>query len=137
MHIAGKNCRIVFCTGCGMKLPSGDSQPFSLINMVQEVAHTIVIFRASQLVCAACTYKVFVNGQDLGLVGVGKSVSMQVFSDTVTVDICCTTVMMSGHQLHATLKLLQNPRVNFKLEYGGAINATVDGAEILSYRSGK
>lgn len=133
---------VLFCTSCGMKLPSASSQTSSPINMVQRgnisvAAHTIVVSRAVQFICAGCTYKVFVNGQNLGHVGVGKSVSMQFFSDAVDVDICCTTVWMSGCQLHLTLKPLQNPRVDFKLEYGGSIHATVGGAEILAQRSGK
>lgn len=62
----------------------------------------------------------------------GNSVAAYVTTDTVRVEIRCTTVLMKGIKLVLELRLGESPVVTFKLLYGGAIQATVTGAEVLS-----
>lgn len=119
---------MLFCNQCGARLSAG-------INPAPEkpkVGRTLTIRRDRQYMCCATGYKVVVSGNDLGNVGVGNSVAAYVTIDTVRVEIRCTTVLMKGIKLVLELRLGENPVVTFKLLYGGAIQATVTGAEVLS-----
>lgn len=140
-----------FCNRCGEKLSSPSVRNVEpLIQVLRKrienagpapasggycAPKTLTVFRESQFVCAACTYNVMVNGNALGRVSGGNSITATVTSDTATVEIFCTTVMMTNHKLRLVLRLGQNPRITFKLQYGGAINATVHDADILQQRT--
>lgn len=91
----------------------------------------MVITRDSQLVCMAVQYKVVVNGIDYGKINVGQSKTVPSETPVATVEILCTTVMMANNRIRMKLKLGNNPRINFKVQYGGRIMPVVQGAEIL------
>lgn len=115
----------LFCTNCGTSCRQSErKQP-------EKTARTLTVARKAQLICAGVSYKVSVDGVDFGKIGVGKSFTTTVFSDTVRVEIRCTTVLMTGIRLSMLLKISENARVDFELEYGGPISATVSGAQIL------
>lgn len=116
----------VFCNKCGTRLVSpvvnyrgGDSR-----------TRTLIISRDSQFQCAGNTYKVVVNGNSLGNVSVGGALRTIVSSDTATVEIICTTIMNKARR-RLVLRLGENPRISFKVEWPGAIQETVHDATIL------
>lgn len=115
----------LFCSSCGTAVCQGGhpTQPVT--------ARTLTVSRKTQFVCCAVGYKVCVDGVELGNIGVGKSVSTNISSDTVRVEIKCTTVLMTGIRLWMMLKVTQNAVIEFELQYGGAISARITGAEIL------
>lgn len=119
----------IFCSNCGTACGHGGGQ------QTNSIARTLIISRKAQFVCSLTSYKVFVDGIDLGNIGVGKSLFANISADTVRVEIKCTTVLMTGIRLFMLLKVTQNPKVEFELQYGGAISATVSGAEILQQES--
>ncbi len=125
-----------FCGNCGAPVAQQPAAPAPQFDgyqpqPAQVIAKTLTVARKSQFICAATGYKVLVDGVDLGNVGVGKSISTRVFSDTVRVEIQCTTILMKGIRLWMLLRITGIPRVDFELQYGGAISATVSGADIL------
>lgn len=125
-----------FCGNCGAPAaqapapPAPPPQPGGYQAPVV-TAKTLTIARKSQFICAGTGYKVLVDGVDLGNIGVGKSINTRVFTETVRVEIQCTTILMKGIRLWMLLRVTGIPRVDFELQYGGAISATVSGAEIL------
>lgn len=119
----------LFCSTCGerfvplaMEGPDGNTQ-----------ARILTVYRESQFQCVANTYKVIVNGAALGNVGAGGTIRANVTSDRATVDIICTTIMISA-QRRLVLKLGANPRISFKVQWPGAIVETVTDAEVLEKR---
>lgn len=125
----------VFCGFCGKKIPArsefcgycGKGRK----NAEPAKGTTLTITRETQFICAACPYKVIVDGVDYGAVGVGQSKVVSSSSEIVTVEILCTMLMMSQHKVKMKLKLGSNPKIVFKLLYGGSIVPSVHGAEIL------
>ena len=100
-----------FCGNCGAPAaqapapPAPPPQPGGYQAPVV-TAKTLTIARKSQFICAGTGYK-------------------------VRVEIQCTTILMKGIRLWMLLRVTGIPRVDFELQYGGAISATVSGAEIL------
>jgi hypothetical protein len=80
-------------------------------------------------------YKLIVNGIDYGNIGAGQTKVVSSSSQIATVDIVCTTILMTNIKTRMRLKLGSNPKITFKLQYGGAIIPTVIGAEILEKSS--
>lgn len=122
-----------FCGSCGAPVAQTSVPPPPAAPAM--IAKTLTIARKSQFICAGAGYKVLVDGVDLGNIGVGKSISTRVFSETVRVEIQCTTILMKGIRLRMVLRVTGTPRVDFELQYGGAISATVSGADILEQAS--
>lgn len=128
-----------FCNQCGTELPEGSKFCGVCGASVQSggesadtgVVHTLVISRASQFVCALTSYEAYIDGSVLGNIPVGQSIAARVFSDVVKVEIKCTTIMMKRFKVGFLLRLHQNPRVDFKLNYPGTIIYNVSGADIL------
>lgn len=119
-----------FCGSCGAPVERGMPEP-DRYQKPQFAAKTLTVARKSQFICCGTGYAVSVDGVDLGNVGVGKSITTRVFSETVRVEIRCTTVLMKKIKLWMLLRVTGTPRVDFELQYGGAISATVTGAEIV------
>lgn len=92
----------------------------------------LIISRDSQFQCTGNTYKVVVNGNFLGNVPVGGALRtiVLVSSDMATVGIICTAVMKKTRRRHV-LRLGENPRISFKVEWPGAIQEMVHDATVL------
>ena len=117
----------LFCGKCGTRVESvRPSAPTGNPSAIR----TLTISREQQFQCMANTYKVIVNGNNLGNIGMGRSLNISLATDTATVDIISTTVMID-QKLHLVLKLGENPRVNLKIEWPGSIHPTVQNATIL------
>lgn len=132
----------IFCSQCGKKIPvsaefcgycGATVKKLSGIvkNSGAAAKSMIIIARDSQFVCMAVQYKVFINGIDYGNIGVGKSKVVTLYEQIATVEIICTTVMMTNNKLKMRLKLRKSSRIDFKVENGGQIIPRVQGAEIL------
>ncbi len=131
----------IFCGHCGKKIPGdsvfcgfcGNSPTRAKVVMQPETPKQtqIVITRDTQFVCAGVLYKVVVNGVDYGNIMIGQSKVVPVTTPVATVEILVNMIMMMQHKVRLKLKLGENPRVNFKLQYGGAIEPVVQDAEIL------
>jgi DNA-directed RNA polymerase subunit RPC12/RpoP len=128
-HCGKKITKIsIFCGHCGAAVKdSGGSGGIT----VPAAPSKIVIKRESQFVCMAVSYKVLVNGRDYGNIGQGESIIASLTTDTALVEIHCTTVLMTNNKLTMKLRLENNPRINFKVQYGGQIIPTVLGARVL------
>ncbi len=138
---------LMFCSNCGLRLHKVTSKIEPNIEAKIEskkepktepklesknsIDTTISITRAMQFVCCTNSYKVIVNGHDLGKVGVGKTLFARVTKEEVTVDIICTTILIK-HKIRIVLKIEQNPRIDFEVEWPGAIKALVYNADIVS-----
>lgn len=121
-----------FCGRCGGAVKnsagSGDT------TLPHDALFKIVIKRESQFVCMAVSYKVYVNGVDHGNIAVGETIVASSILPVVTVDIHCTTIMMTNHRIKMKLRLEKDPRITFKVQYGGQILPTVTGAKILEQK---
>ncbi len=117
----------VFCGKCGTKT---DSTPVVNPIPIRSQIHTLNITRESQFQCMGNTYKVIVNGNDLGNISVGKTISTTLNSETATLEIVSTTIMVN-QKLRMVLQLGENTRVHFKIQWPGSIQATVQDAKIL------
>lgn len=138
-----------FCGQCGSKVEDGAlfcGQCGTRIEHTEIVHHSsaaesglsfpmnFTVSRESQFICSATAYKVTINGQELGKIGVGNTLSTTIHSENVSVEIRCATVLMTG--IHASFQLKvtsSNPGITFKLRYGGPIDATVHGAQIINF----
>lgn len=128
----------IFCSNCGSKITNiekahNDRSTKSTLSFPM----TFTVSRESQFTCSGTGYKVIINGQDLGKIGVGKTLATTINSEDVSIEIRCTAMLMTG--IHATFQLKvtsSNPSVTFKLRYGGPIDATVHGAQILNFNGG-
>lgn len=131
-----------FCIHCGKKIPLSAEFCGYCGGTVKKAGGTekdsgdaaqslIIIARDSQFICMAVTYKVIVNGIDYGNIAVGQSKVIKAFDKIATVEIVCTTIMMTSKKLKMKLKLGNSPRIDFKVEYGGGIVPRVQGAEVL------
>lgn len=117
----------VFCGKCGTKV---DSAPVRSPNPASSHTHTLSITRESQFQCMGNTYKVIVNGNDLGNISVGKTISTSLNAETATVEIISTTIMVN-QKLRMVLQLGGNTRIHFKIQWPGSIQATVQDAKIV------
>jgi|GEM_PF-2926658 hypothetical protein len=135
-----------FCDNCGAKVTAtvvqnpSTPQPPPPINITNVPSpyppypvaanRVLRITRESQFQCMANTYQVIVNGNYLGNIGVGKTISLNVNVDTAVVDIICTTIMINA-RMRLVLKLGPVTSVNFKVEWPGDIYPTVYGAQVI------
>ncbi|MCX7773797.1 MAG: hypothetical protein N2376_11870, partial [Clostridia bacterium] len=112
-----------FCGFCGKKIAANAEFCGFCGKDLRKAAplkgYSLTIARETQFVCAACPYKVVVEGVDYGTLNVGQSRVVSSSSQVVTVDIVCTMIMMTQHRVRLKLKLGNSPRVDFKLLYGG------------------
>ena len=125
----------IFCSNCGTKLAPIE-KPQQIVSDHAELSFPMdfTVSREKQFVCAGTSYKVIINGQNLGNIGVGKAKSASIYSEDVSVEIRCTTILMTGIHASFQLKVIRNnPGVTFKLRNGGPIDAKVHGAEIISF----
>ena len=118
----------LFCGKCGKPVRKSSSSG-------NDTSYSLTISRAKQFICALCSYEVFVNGESVGRIPVGKTITVRVFSEEVRVEIKCVTLMMTRFKLNMKLKLKQNARIDFHLKYPGSIEAAVTGAEVLERRA--
>lgn len=127
----------VFCRFCGGKISAGSAfcghcgKPQVSAQNSPHIQSILTVSRESQFLNAAVYYDVVVDGHNYGNLVIGKSISVPINSPIVTVDILCTTFMMTGHKVKLKLKVGKAPRVNFKTEYGGRIIPSVFGADIM------
>ena len=96
-----------------------------------DTKRTLVISRTSQFFYMLSIYDVYIDGFLLGRIPSGQSVALRVFADTVKVEIKCPLLLMKHYNLWAKLKLVHNPRLEFRLIKQGEIIINVSGAEIL------
>ena len=119
----------IFCSKCGAKVDVTPNP--NIITPIHSVKNrAISITRESQFQCMANTYKVIVNGNDLGNISAGKTLSTSVMTEQATVEIICTTIMISA-KLRTVLQLGENTKITFKVQWPGSIFASVQGAKIL------
>jgi hypothetical protein len=127
----------VLCGFCGGKISAGSAfcgqcgKPQVSAQNAPHIQSTLTVSRESQFMNAAVYYNVVVDGCNYGNLAIGKSISVPINSQIVTVDILCTTIMMTGHKVRLKLNVGEAPRVNFKTEYGGRIIPSVFGADII------
>lgn len=79
-------------------------------------------------------YDVYINGELLGRIPNGQSLAARVFSDTVSVEIR-SAVKIPFMKLPVscmTLKLKENPRIDFYVVNSGAIVTAVTGADVIA-----
>lgn len=116
----------VFCNKCGARLTplAGDR------GRMPSGPRTLIVSRDAQFQCVANTYKVVVNGTVLGNVPAGGALRTRVASDIATVEIVCTTVLVKARK-RLVLKLGENPRVAFSVQWPGTILESVHDAQIL------
>ena len=114
----------LFCPKCGTRKDEGashtQSEDTNKSGQSQKVTSAekskiLTITRETQFVCALTGYKIIVNGQDYGNIGVGQTKSITVNTSIVDLEIACTTIMMGKKRLKSKLKLGENPHVSFKL----------------------
>lgn len=116
-----------FCELCGTVVETV-SQTYSTS---YDTKQTLVISRANQLFYMLSIYDVYIDGFLLGRIPSGQSVALRVFADTVKVEIKCPLLFMKHYNLWTKLKLVHNPRLEFRLIKQGEITINVSGAEIL------
>ena len=93
-------------------------------------AKTIKVTREPQIVCIANTYRVVINENELGNIGVGQSITYSTMNEIATIDIICTTPMINA-RLRAKIKLENAPHFIFKVEWPGKIIGSVLGGTVL------
>ena len=128
-----------FCANCGSVVSDGDSfcgkcgRPIHKVlgNNSGASSYNLVISREKQFICAMNVYEVYINGESIGRIPVGKSIEVRLFSDEVRVEIKCITFLLTRFKLYMRLKLKENARIDFHLRYPGSIDAAVTGAEVL------
>jgi hypothetical protein len=86
-----------------------------------------------QFVSSGVFYKVVVNGVDYGNLNIGQSKSIVVTSDIATVEINCTTILLTNNHLHCKVRLGANPCISFKIQYPAEIIPTFTDAEVFEY----
>lgn len=120
---------MAFCSKCGARV---DIAPIPNTNTAYQPPkiRTLSISRESQFQCMGNTYKVIVNGNDLGNISIGKTISTNLSSENATLEIVSTTIMIN-QKLRLVLQLGENPKVHFKIQWPGSILATVQDANIL------
>lgn len=128
----------IFCSNCGAKIANIEKSHHDFPTKPGlSFPMNFTVSRESQFICAGTAYKVIINGQDLGKIGVGKTISTTIYTEDVSVEIRCATILMKG--IHASFQLKvnkNNPGVTFKLRNGGPIDATVHGAQIVDFNGG-
>lgn len=126
------NCRsevangLFFCDKCGVRL----DPPVTNSVTTSTTSRILTISRELQFQCAANTYKVIVNGINLGNIIVGKSLTTSVSTEIVTVEIISTMIMTKA-KLKMILKLGIDAKISFKIQWPGDIIASVIDAEML------
>lgn len=150
----------LFCHECGVKwngeTPCSEEQPVELPiaeavsgqqmsfgKMGQETdkcAYTLTVFRKWQAGSDDLGFKVYVDDVELGNIRAGESLSVDISSDKVHVEIKYTSSFIMPIRWHMLLKVVeQNPKISFELQcYAGIaynylpdISVAVSGAEIL------
>ena len=119
---------VKFCGTCGTRVET----EVPAAQNSSSVTHTLVISRANQFFYALCVYDVYINGSLLGRVPSGQSIALNVYSDTLDIDIKCPLPLMGNYNLWVKLRLLNNPRLEFSLFKQGEIAINVTGAQILA-----
>lgn len=120
---------MLFCSKCGAKV-GATINPVSVPEVQTVKNRTVSITRESQFQCMANTYRVTVNGNNLGNIGVGKTIRTSVMTEQATVEIVCMTLMIDA-KLRMVLQLGDDTEISFKVQWPGSIQATVRGAKIL------
>jgi len=118
-----------FCSKCGTRV-GALANPATVSPVRTVKTRTISISRESQFQCMANTYRVTVNGNNLGNISTGKTICTNVMTEQATVEIVCTTVMINA-KLRMVLQLGDVTKVTFKVQWPGTILASVQDAEIL------
>lgn len=122
-----------FCNKCGAKLvPDATEPPTQNTPSAPPPfpGRLFKVIREQQVICMANTYQVTINGNQLGNIGIGQTISFNAITEYITVDIICTTIMINA-RLRMKLKLGINPYIRFKVEWPGKIIASVFDAEII------
>ncbi|WRS26136.1 hypothetical protein U6B65_07145 [Oscillospiraceae bacterium MB08-C2-2] len=122
---------LFFCSKCGERLLSPSTSSVSV--GADSRTRLLVVTRASQFQCVMNTYRVVVDGNLLGNVASGSSLTSHV-SNWATVDIICTTIMVSAKR-RLVLKVGEKPIVSFKVQWPGSILASVQDAEIVEQKT--
>jgi hypothetical protein len=132
------NDGVALCEKCGSKPGGGVAKremgafaPDAPLPSADLNGGMLTISRAPQLMGSLCTYKITVNGDDYGSIGVGQSKTINVPWQIADVEIACTTIMMKHQKVRLKIRLGDNPHIRFELEYGGRIVPSVTGAELL------
>lgn len=126
------NCRsevapdLIFCDKCGTKLSLPATDSYSSAGLSKK----LTITRERQFQCAANTYQVIVNGKAYGTISIGRTISADIDTDIVTLEIISTTIMIKS-KLRLVLRPGKNPKVTFKIQWPGDIIASVLDADIL------
>lgn len=117
---------LFFCNRCGARI-----EPLAAaVGGGYPHVRTLVVTREPQFQCAGNSYRLIVDGEVLGNMSVGASLRTAVASDTATVEIVCTTLMVHA-KLRLVLRLGNNPKLSFKVKWPGTVIATASDAEIL------
>lgn len=132
-----------FCDKCGIKIETNLKYKKSDQKKTTSTAGSVPppippppfvrllrITREQQFACMANTYQVIVNGNLLGNIAVGNTISINVPGDTAVVDIISTTPMINT-RLRLALRLSDNTNVVLRIDWPGEIFAAVYGAQIL------
>ncbi len=116
----------LFCGACGAPAKRSASQA------TNSKTYTLLISRRNQFMAAVNGFDVYINGELLGRIPSGQSLAARVFSDTVSVEIRSAVKMpfMKLPVARMTLKLKENPRVDFYIVYPGSIVTAVTGADV-------
>jgi hypothetical protein len=132
-----------FCDKCGAKIESASKSrknsekkpapPVASVNppvLPPPLVRLLRISREQQFVCMGNTYQVVVNGNVLGSIAVGNTITINVPGDTAILDIISTTPMINT-KLRLVLRLSDNTNVVIRIDWPGEIYAAVYGAQIL------
>lgn len=117
----------LFCGACGApaKRPAAQN-PGSK-------TYTLLISRKKQIMAAVNAYDVYINGELLGRILNGQTLAARVFSDTISVEIRSAVKIpfLKIPSARMTLKLKENPRIDFYVVHSGAVVPAVTGADVI------
>ena len=118
----------LFCGACGApaKHPAAQNP--------DSKTYTLLISRKKQIMAAVNAYDVYIDGGLLGRITNGQTLAARVFSDTISVEIRSTVKIpfMKLPVARMTLKLKENPRIDFYVVNSGAIVPAVIGADVIA-----
>lgn len=118
----------LFCGSCGTPAKRPVAQK------PDSKTYILLISRRNQIMAAVNAYDVYINGTLLGRIPNGQSLVARVFSDTVSVEIRSAVKIpfMKLPVTRMTLKLRENPRIDFYVVHSGAIVTAVTGADVIA-----
>lgn len=96
----------------------------------EDALRTLTVSREAQALNSLGSYKVYVNGELVGKLGSGESLSYEITGHAYV------QILAGKNGASMSIRAGRNPEINFSTMYGGAIRVNAFDAEIQSIEEG-